>query len=88
MLWFKDFVPWFKVALPHGNGRYAKRSLIDIDPDSSAPPFNLSGYVLSQRANETMAAATAILEKTSQESSSQVDMFDALHLFVLLTFSR
>lgn len=46
-----DFVPWMKIAIPHGNGCYVQIDLSDIDPNYTAPPLATKDNILTDVAH-------------------------------------
>ena len=59
-----DYVPWIKVAYPHGSGRYEQKKLNQIDPENTAARFDLEGYNPTKRTDEEINRATAISRNT------------------------
>ena len=52
-----DFIPYIKVAPPHGSGRYEERSISDIDPENLAPNFQLRSTLPGTKTDEAIEKA-------------------------------
>ena len=68
----RDYTLWVKVNKPKGNGKYERRALEEIDPDSSAPDFDVR-FPKPTKALETLTSTAARVMAMKTPSTPELE---------------